>query len=180
MSKIGKKPISIPSGVDVTVTDGFVSAKGPKGTLKKALPAKVSVSIKENILSIIPESSVRDNRVTWGLARALVQNMITGVSAGFEKVLEFQGVGYKATIKGNDLELGLGFSHPIMVKGPEGITFKTEKNTIRIQGIDKELIGKVAAEIRSHREPEPYKGSGIRYQGEHVRRKAGKKAAAAG
>ena len=118
--------------------------------------------------------------MVWGLSRALFQNMITGVSEGFEKVLEFQGVGYKATLKGTDLELGLGFSHPIIVKGPEGITFKTEKTTIRVQGMDKELIGKVAAEIRSHRQPEPYKGSGIRYQGEFVRRKAGKKAAATG
>ncbi len=180
MSKIGKKPITIPSGVDVTVTDGFISAKGPKGTLKKALPGNTSVVVTENVLNVKPENSSRESKMSWGLARALVQNLITGVSQGFEKVLEFQGVGYKATIKGNDLELGLGFSHPIMVKGPEGISFKTEKNSITIQGMDKELIGKVAAEIRSHREPEPYKGSGIRYAGEHVRRKAGKKAAASG
>ncbi|OGN33000.1 MAG: 50S ribosomal protein L6 [Candidatus Yanofskybacteria bacterium RIFCSPLOWO2_02_FULL_47_9b] len=179
MSKIGKKPINIPSGVDVTVSGGFISVKGPKGTMKKPLPLKVSVVVNDKVLNVSPDSSDREGRMAWGLARALVQNIITGVAEGFEKVLEFQGVGYKATIKGNDLELGLGFSHPILIKGPEGITFKTEKNSIRIQGMDKELIGKVAAEIRSHREPEPYKGSGIRYAGEHVRRKAGKKAATA-
>lgn len=180
MSKIGKKPITIPSGVDVTISDGFVSAKGPKGTLKRSLPAKISALVQDKVLTLTPESMDRESRMSWGLTRALVQNMITGVSDGFEKTLEFQGVGYKATVKGNDLELGLGFSHPIVVHGPEGISFKTEKNSIKIIGVDKELIGKVAAEIRSHREPEPYKGSGIRYAGEHIRRKAGKKAAASG
>ncbi len=180
MSKIGKKPISIPAGVDVSVNEGSISVKGPKGSMTKPLPARVTVSVADNVLNIRPETSARDNKMTWGLARALIQNMVTGVSQGFEKVLEFQGVGYKATIKGTDLELGLGYSHPIMIKGPEGISFKTEKNSITIQGMDKDLIGKVAAQIRSHREPEPYKGSGIRYAGEHIRRKAGKKAAASG
>lgn len=180
MSKIGKKPITIPSGVDVSVSDSLVSVKGPKGTLKKVLPAEISISISDSTLTVSPEKKDRQARTAWGLTRALVQNMITGVSQGFEKTLEFQGVGYKATVKGTDLELGLGFSHPVIVHGPEGITFKAEKNAIVIQGLDKELIGKVAAEIRSHREPEPYKGSGIRYAGEHIRRKAGKKAATAG
>ena len=180
MSKIGKKPINVPDKVEINVSAGSVTVKGPKGTLVKQLPAKVSVSVNDKVANIKPEASDREARMAWGLTRALIQNMITGVTDGFEKVLEFQGVGYKATLKGNDLEMGLGFSHPIMIKGPEGITFKTEKNSIRIQGADKELIGKVAAEIRSYREPEPYKGSGIRYAGEHIRRKAGKKAAAAG
>ncbi|OGN28014.1 MAG: 50S ribosomal protein L6 [Candidatus Yanofskybacteria bacterium RIFCSPLOWO2_01_FULL_49_17] len=179
MSKIGKKPIIIPDKVEINVSSGSVTVKGPKGTLTKKLPAKVSVAVSDKVLNIRPETVDRQGKMAWGLARALVQNMILGVSEGFEKVLEFQGVGYKATVKGNDLELGLGYSHPVTVHGPEGVTFKTEKNSICIQGADKELVGKVAAEIRSHRKPEPYKGSGIRYVGEHVRRKAGKKAATA-
>jgi large subunit ribosomal protein L6 len=181
MSKIGKKPITIPSGVEVSVEDGFVSAKGPKGTLKKPIPAHVNISVTGNILSVQPqENAGRGGSVLWGLTRALVQNMVIGVSEGFEKILEFQGVGYKANIKGSDIELSLGLSHPVLVHGPEGIIFKTEKNTIHIHGIDKELIGEVAAKIRSYRPPEPYKGSGIHYLGEHIRRKAGKKAATAG
>lgn len=181
MSKIGKKLITIPSGVDVKISDGSISVKGPKGTITKTLPQQVTVKIDGQKMTIIPDNAKSiEGKVFWGLARALTQNMITGATQGFEKVLEFQGVGYKAAVKGTDLELGLGFSHPVTVKGPEGITFKTEKSTIRIQGMDKELVGKVAAEIRSYRRPEPYKGSGIRYAGEVIRRKAGKKAAAAG
>ncbi len=180
MSKVGKKPITIPNGVDIKIEGGFISAKGPKGTLKKSLPERVTVTVNDKQLSIQPESSNREARMFWGLARSLVQNMVTGVSEGYEKTLEFQGVGYKASVKGNDLELGLGFSHPVTVQGAEGITFKTEKNTIKIIGADKELVGKIAAKIRSYREPEPYKGHGIHYMGEVIQRKAGKKAAAAG
>lgn len=180
MSKIGKKPIVIPQGIDVSVSGGLISVKGPKGTIQKPLPEQVSVSIEGNELKVIPENkNSRENRVFWGLARALIQNMIIGATTGFEKVLEFQGVGYKATVKGNGLELGLGFSHPITIQGAEGVTFVTDKNSIKIQGMDKELIGKIAAHIRTYRLPEPYKGSGIRYQGEVIKRKAGKKAATA-
>ncbi len=181
MSKIGKKPIAVPNGVEVTMSGGFISVKGPKGTIKKTLPQHVTIALENNELRIKPaDTALKDSNVFWGLARSLVQNMIIGVTTGFETVLEFQGVGYKAVVKGNDLELGLGFSHPVTVAGPEGVAFKAEKSSIRIQGMDKELVGKVAAKIRSYRPPEPYKGSGIRYQGEIIRRKAGKKAVASG
>jgi len=178
MSKIGKKPITIPKDVQIKMDNGLVLAKGPKGELKRFIPGDVDLNIEGEILKVTPKN-IQDS-ATWGLASALIKNMIKGVSEGFETVLEFQGVGYKATVKGNDLEMGLGFSHPILIKAPEGIIFKTEKNVIRIQGIDNELIGKVSAEIRSWRSPEPYKGSGIRYQGEIIKRKAGKKAVATG
>ncbi|HVZ10962.1 MAG TPA: 50S ribosomal protein L6 [Candidatus Paceibacterota bacterium] len=181
MSKIGKKPITIPDGVQVTISGDSVTAKGPKGTLAKPIPPHVSAAVDGQQVIVTPEDkTTRDGRMYWGLARSLLQNMVLGVSEGFETVLEFQGVGYKANVKGSDLELGLGFSHPVLIQGAEGVTFKTEKNTIRIQGPDKEIIGKIAAEIRTYRPPEPYKGSGIRYAGEIIRRKAGKKAAASG
>jgi len=178
MSKIGKKPINIPKDVQIKMDNGFVCVKGPKGELRRPIIGKFDLNIVENQLSVIPEN--KEDSAMWGLTSALIRNMIKGVSDGFETVMEFQGVGYKAVVKGNDLELGLGFSHMITVKAPEGVTFKVEKNVIRIQGIDNELIGETAAEIRSWRKPEPYKGSGIRYQGEVIKRKAGKKAVAAG
>ncbi len=180
MSKIGKKTIIIPQGVDITINGGLITVKGPKGTVQKRMPQFVLVTVEGNELKVRPgDTTSKDSKVYWGLARALIQNMITGATTGFEKVLEFQGVGYKATVKGAGLELGLGYSHPIMIEGAEGITFVTDKSSIKIQGMDKELIGKIAAQIRMHRLPEPYKGSGIRYQGEVIKRKAGKKAATA-
>lgn len=178
MSKIGKKSITLPKDVQVKMDASYIYVKGPKGELKKFFPHDIEINIDGESLTIRPKNT--ENRAIWGLSRALVKNMIKGVTEGFEKVLEFQGVGYKAILKGNDLEMGLGYSHPITIKAPEGITFKVEKNVIRIQGIDNELIGKVATEIRSWREPEPYKGSGIRYQGEVIKKKAGKKAVTAG
>ena len=178
MSKIGKKPITIPKDVQIKMDGGLIVVNGPKGELKKIIPGDIDLNIENNELKVTIKNT--EDSATWGLASALIKNMIKGVSEGFETVLEFQGVGYKAMIKGNDLELGLGFSHPISIKAPEGITFKAEKSVIRIQGIDNELVGKTAAEIRSWRKPEPYKGSGIRYQGEIIKRKAGKKAVAAG
>ena len=178
MSKIGKKPITIPKGVQIKMDNGLVSVKGPKGELKRFIHGDVNLNIENEVLRVIPKNT--EDRATWGLASALIKNMIKGVTEGFETIMEFQGVGYKATVKGNDLELGLGFSHPVTVKAPEGITFKAEKNVIRIQGMNNELVGKTAAEIRSWRKPEPYKGSGIRYQGEIIKRKAGKKAVASG
>ncbi|MBI2068947.1 MAG: 50S ribosomal protein L6 [Candidatus Yanofskybacteria bacterium] len=180
MSKIGKKPIQIPSGVDVKIDGSSISVKGPKGELKRKLPAGLEVKIENSQLTIKPTLINRESKTLWGLAGSMAKNMIKGVSEGFEKVLEFQGVGYKAVVKGNGLELGLGYSHPVFYTAPEGITFKAEKNSITVQGIDKELVGKVAAEIRSFREPEPYKGSGIKYKGEIIIRKAGKKAVATG
>lgn len=180
MSKIGKKPIQVPGGVEVKIDGSWVSVKGPKGELKRELPAGLEFKLENSQLTLKPVDINRESKTLWGLGSALARNMIKGVSEGFEKVLEFQGVGYKAVVKGSGLELGLGFSHPVSYAAPDGIAFKVEKNTITVQGIDKELVGKVAAEIRSFREPEPYKGSGIRYQGEVIRRKAGKKAVASG
>jgi len=181
MSKIGKKPISIPSGVTVTVADGTVTVKGPKGTLQKRLPAGIVLNVADGIASVgvASENTSREERAQWGLWRALVGNMITGAGQGWTETLEFQGVGYKAALKGKDLELSLGYSHPITVSAPEGVTFTTDKTSITIAGADKELVGHVAAIIRSHRLPEPYKGSGIRYSDEVIKRKAGKKAATA-
>ena len=180
MSKIGKKPIQIPSGVDVKVDGSLLSVKGPKGELKRELPAGLQAKVENSQFTLRPNSVTRESKTLWGLGSSMAKNMIKGVSDGFEKVLEFQGVGYKAAVKGNGLEMGLGFSHPVSFTAPEGITFKVDKNSITVQGIDKELVGKVAAEIRSFREPEPYKGSGIKYRGEVIVRKAGKKAVASG
>lgn len=180
MSKIGKKTLLIPEGVDVTIADSLVKVKGPKGELSSPISNLVEISIQDRVIKISPRGQREDKitLATWGLTRALIQNMVIGVTEGFTKVLEFQGVGYKASIKGNDLELGLGFSHPVMMAAPKGIIFKTEKNMIQVSGIDKDLVGRVAAQIRSYRKPEPYKGSGIRYQGEVIKKKIGKKAAA--
>jgi large subunit ribosomal protein L6 len=181
MSKIGKKQINIPIGVDIKINDGLVTVKGPKGELGASFPNTLSAEIKDNILQISPSGITSKKRGDvfsfWGLTRALIQNMILGVTDGFEKGLEFQGVGYKAVVKGNDLVLELGYSHPITVTAPEGISFKVEKSSIKIIGINKDLVGRVAAHIRSKRGPEPYQGSGIRYSTEVIRRKAGKKAA---
>ncbi len=183
MSKIGKKTISVPSGVQIQVKDGTILVKGPKGELQKNIPGLISITVDNDLVSVKPAEAVAGQKTKeiyslWGLYRALVQGMIKGVTDGFEKILEFEGVGYKAAVKGDNLELSLGFSHLITVKAPQGVTFKVEKNVIKISGIDKELIGHVAAEIRSNREPEPYKGSGIRYKGEVIKKKAGKKAVA--
>lgn len=179
MSKIGKKPIVIPKGVEIKVDDRLISVKGPKGSLSMKLDHGVVVSVTENEIKV-DLSKGRNNPDIWGLTRALIANMILGVINGFEKVLEFEGVGYKANVKGNDLELNLGYSHPIKIKAPEGIAFSVEKSTIKVIGIDKQLVGQVAAEIRSKRLPEPYRGSGIKYAGEIIKRKAGKKAATTG
>jgi len=186
MSKIGKKPIQIPNGVDVKIDlsagkqAALISVKGPKGELKRELPVGLETKVENSQFILRPKIITRESKILWGLGSSMVRNMIKGVSEGFEKVLEFQGVGYKVAVKDNGLEMGLGFSHPVSFTAPEGITFKIEKNLIKVQGIDKELVGKVAAEIRSLRKPEPYKGSGIKYQDEIIVRKAGKKAVAAG
>ncbi len=181
MSKIGKKQINIPDGVDIKINDGLVVVKGPKGELKTNFHNSLTVEIRDNVLHVSPNGQEKkmkgDVSAFWGLSRALIQNMILGVTNGFEKSLDFQGVGYKAVVKGNDMVLELGYSHPIIVTAPEGISFKVEKNTIKIMGIDKDLVGRIAAQIRSKRKPEPYQGSGIKYSTEILRRKAGKKAA---
>lgn len=185
MSKIGKKPILVPKGIEVKINPSVsgqasISIKGPKGELKKDFNPMVSIKILDE--NIVVESGIdngKESRANWGLARALIANMVKGVAEGFEKKLEFEGVGYKAAVKGSELELSLGYSHPILMKIPTGITVQVEKNTIKLSGIDKELIGHFAAEIKSKRPPEPYKGKGIKYAGEVLIRKAGKKAATA-
>jgi len=175
MSKIGKKTIQIPKGVEINISGNSVSVKGPKGELKRSVNKNIIVSLKGNELTVgLKEGG---DASLWGLTRMLIANMIKGVIDGFEKTLEFEGIGYKANVKGGDLELSLGYSHLIYLKAPAGISFKVEKNVIKINGIDKELVGHVAAEIRSKRLPEPYKGKGIKYAGEIIRRKSGKKAA---
>lgn len=181
MSKIGKKPIAIPSGVTVELNDAAIVVKGPKGTLSRTLSKGVSVEVKDNtvLVSLPMENPTRDDGAQWGLWRALINNMLIGVSTGWSTDLIFQGVGYKAVVKGSDLELSLGYSHTIDIKAPEGITFTVEKTNIKVSGIDKELVGHVASLIRSKRLPEPYKGSGIRYADEVIKKKAGKKAATA-
>ena len=188
MSKIGKKPIQIPKGAEVKVSGDSISVKGPKGELKRDLNSAVVVKVEgDNVIVGLNDKSMdKGGASKWGLFRALIANMIKGVTDGFEENLEFEGVGYKANVKpaspaggGDVLELNLGYSHPISVKAPTGISFKVEKNVIKVTGIDNELVGHVAAEIKSKRLPEPYKGKGIRYSGEVIRRKAGKKAATA-
>src|SRR3989339_484814 len=181
MSKVGKKQINIPSGVEIKLNGNLITVKGPKGELKNIFSDSLMIEIKDNTLQILPSGIVKKMKgevfAFWGLSRALIQNMILGVTDGFEKCLDFQGVGYKAVVKGNDLVLELGYSHPITITAPNGIAFRVEKNSIKVAGIDKDLVGRIAAQIRSKRKPEPYQGSGVKYSGEVLRRKAGKKAA---
>ena len=178
MSRIGKKPIKIPSGVEIKVTVQTVHVKGPKGELERTFPEVLDIRTEENQVFVSLKNNDQTNFKFWGLGRALLLSMITGVSSGFEKSLEFSGVGYKAQVKGDTLELSLGYNNPVVIKTPTGISFKIEKNTIKVSGIDKELVGQTAAVIRDARPPEPYKGSGIKYKGEVIIRKAGKKAVA--
>ncbi|MCU1357408.1 MAG: ribosomal protein bacterial type [Acidimicrobiales bacterium] len=176
MSRIGKAPISVPSGVDVTLTGRNVTVKGPKGTLEREIPGTITVRQDGETLLVERPDDERQTRAMHGLVRSLVNNMVVGVTDGFTKQLEIIGVGYRATAKGNDaLDLALGFSHPVVVQAPTGVTFEVPTpNRIDVKGSDKELVGQVAADIRKLRKPEPYKGKGVRYLGEHVVRKAGK------
>ncbi len=177
MSRIGKKPIEMPEGVEVKIEDNMVTVKGPKGELQKEIRPEIKVEIKDNEILVSPEKETKRTKAFWGLSRTLISNMIEGVTKGYEKKLEIQGVGYKANLEGEDLVLQVGFSHPTNIKKPEGIEFSVEKNIITVSGINKELVGQTAAKIRKVRKPEPYKGKGIRYLGEEVRRKPGKKVA---
>jgi len=182
MSRIGKQTITIPAGVTITQgADGAIVVKGSKGELSYTPKAFVKVEIKENELAVTRVDDSKQARSFHGLTRTLIQNMVTGVTKGFEKRLEVNGVGYRAQVQGNKLVLNLGYSHPIEHLIPEGITVKMsedKKNMIIVSGIDKQKVGQVAAEIRSYRKPEPYKGKGIKYEDEYIRRKAGKTAAA--
>lgn len=178
MSRIGKAPIPVPSGVEVTLDDRRLVVKGPQGTLERSLPGEITVRHEDTTLYVERPNDERHNRALHGLTRSLVSNMVTGVTAGFTKELEIVGVGYRATARGaNQIELALGFSHPVYVDAPEGVTFEVPAQTrVNVKGIDKELVGQVAANIRKIRKPEPYKGKGVRYVGERVVRKAGKAA----
>jgi large subunit ribosomal protein L6 len=177
MSRVGKKHLTAPKGVDIKVGGGLVTVKGPKGELKMALSDEVSVKVDNGEVTVAARNpEERKSKAMWGTARANINNMVIGVTQGFQKDLELQGVGYRAAMKGKDLELSLGYSHPIVYKAPPGITFASAKPTeIKITGADKQAVGQVAAELRSFRPPEPYKGKGVRKVGEYVRRKEGKK-----
>lgn len=175
MSRIGKAPIQIPSGVDVTVRGQDVSVKGPMGTLERTFHEKVRISVDSGVATVQRFDDQRDSRALHGLSRALLANMVTGVKDGFRKELSIVGVGYRANLQGSALELQVGYSHPVKIEAPEGISFEVPNPThVIVSGIDKELVGQVAANIRKVRPPEPYKGKGIRYVDEYVRRKAGK------
>lgn len=178
MSRIGKNPIPVPAGVDVTIAGAHVTVKGPKGTLERDLPGKITIRAEGDQLLVERPDDDRESRSLHGLSRTLVHNMVIGVTEGFVRELEIVGVGYRATAQGpGSLDLALGFSHPVKVEAPEGITFEVPAPTrIAIRGIDKEIVGQVAANIRKIRKPEPYKGKGVRYLGERVQRKAGKAA----
>lgn len=176
MSRVGRLPIAIPNGVTVTVTpDNVVTVKGPKGQLVKAMSKDMNIAIDNNAVVVTRPSDVKEHRALHGLTRALINNMVKGVSEGYQKTLELIGVGYRAQIQGKKLVMNLGFSHPVEIEALEGITFETPAaNKVIIKGIDKELVGDMAADIRAWRRPEPYKGKGIRYENEVIRRKEGK------
>ena len=175
MSRVGKMPIDVPSGVEVKLDGSVVTVKGAKGELSREFHDRVSFELDEGVLTVTRPDDTRESKALHGLSRALLANMVKGVSEGFQKELEIQGVGYRATQKGKSVELLVGFGHPVMVEAPEGIEIEAPEPTkIIVSGIDKEQVGQVAANIRKVRPPEPYKGKGIRYAGEYVRRKAGK------
>jgi large subunit ribosomal protein L6 len=181
VSRIGKKPVTITSGVKVKKAGSDITVTGPKGELSAHVHPDIGVEIKENLVQVSRSSDGKQQRALHGLWRALIQNMITGVTGGYSRKLELVGVGYRAEMKGKNLQLLLGFSHPILFHPPDGVKIETPTQTnITISGIDKQLIGQVAAKIRSFRPPEPYKGKGVKYEGEYIRRKAGKAAAASG
>lgn len=179
MSRVGKKPIEIPENVEVKIEGQKVIIKGLKGELSREIRPEIKVEIKGNQIFVLPKEETKKTKAFWGLTRTLLANMIKGVTEGYEKKLEIEGLGFKALVEGEDLKLLVGFTHPVKIKIPQDIKFLVEKNVITVSGIDKEKVGLVAAMIRKVKPPEPYKGKGIRYQGEIVRRKVGKKAATA-
>ncbi|CAM2781643.1 MULTISPECIES: 50S ribosomal protein L6 [Dermacoccus] len=176
MSRIGRLPVPVPSGVEVTIDGQDVTVKGPKGTLDLTVPAPITVAKGEDgSVEVTRPNDERDSRSRHGLTRSLINNMVVGVTDGYTKKLEIHGTGYRVTAKGSDLEFALGYSHPILVKAPEGITFAVENPTrFSVSGIDKQLVGEISANIRKLRKPDPYKAKGVRYEGEHIRRKVGK------
>src|ERR671939_319813 len=177
MSRIGRKPIEVPSSVSISIDPGRVMVNGPLGTLTQQVPQRMKIEQRDGELVVTRPTERGEDRALHGLTRSLVANMVEGVTKGFEKRLEIQGVGYRAALRGTDLELNVGYSHPVVKKAPEGITFEVPTPTeVVVKGTDKQRVGQIAAEIRKVRPPEPYKGKGIRYQGEYVRRKVGKRA----
>lgn len=174
MSRIGKIPVEIPAGVEVNIKGQEINVKGPKGTLTRTIASPISAKVEDGSVVVSRADEERESRSLHGLTRTLVANMVEGVTKGYSKVLEIQGTGYRVTQKGTGLELALGFSHPVNFDAPEGITLKVEGNRITVEGISKQQVGEVAANIRKLRPPEPYKGKGVRYLGENVRRKVGK------
>jgi large subunit ribosomal protein L6 len=177
MSRIGKQPITLPDGVEVDVKPGNVSVKGPKGELQQTVAPEMKVDVADGTLTVERPTDRGEHRALHGLTRSLIANMVEGVTEGYEKRLEIQGVGYRAQLKGKALEMSLGYSHPVTVEAPEGIEFEVPQPTeVVVRGIDKQLVGEIAARIRKSRPPEPYKGKGVRYAGEHVSRKVGKRA----
>ena len=177
MSRIGKSPIEVPAGVSVSISPGRVMVNGPLGELSQQVPQRMKVEETDGQLVVTRPTERGEDRALHGLTRTLVANMVEGVTKGFAKTLEIQGVGYRAALRGTDLELSVGFSHPVVRKAPQGITFEVPApNQVVVKGIDKQKVGQIAAEIRAVRPPEPYKGKGIRYEGEYVRRKVGKRA----
>jgi large subunit ribosomal protein L6 len=178
MSRIGKEPVAIPDGVEVSLDDGVVSVTGPNGSLTQEIPASITVTIGDGEVVVTRPDDERENRAKHGLVRALIANMVTGVTQGYQRNLEIVGVGYRAEARGDDtLVIQVGYSHPVEVRAPAGITFAVPTPTrIQVRGADKQRVGQVAADIRAIRKPEPYKGKGIRYEGERIRRKSGKAA----
>jgi large subunit ribosomal protein L6 len=175
MSRIGKLPIPVPSGVDVAIEGQLITVKGPKGSLSHNVSEPITVAQEDGTLTVARPDDERESKSLHGLSRTLISNMVVGVTEGYVKRMEIVGTGYRVAAKGNDLEFALGFSHPVLVPAPEGISFKVENPTrFAVEGIDKQKVGEVAANIRKLRKPDPYKGKGVRYQGEVVRRKAGK------
>ena len=177
MSRIGRAPINVPAGVEVAVdaANSVVTVKGPKGTLTQNYHSRMNVTVEGNVVTVARPSDEKEDRALHGLTRTLISNMVVGVTQGYSKKLEVNGVGYRVALQGKALNLTLGYSHPVIMDAPEGITFETpDANTIIIKGIDKQLVGQVAAVVRSKRAPEPYKGKGIKYEGEKIRRKSGK------
>ena len=179
MSRIGKQPVPFGDDVTVSVADDTVTVSGKLGTLTVPVPGNITVTVEGNVVTVTPKDQTKSTAALWGLTRSLIANAVAGVTEGFSKKLIIEGIGYKANLQGDTLVLSLGFSHDIELKAPEGITFEVDKTSITVSGFDKQLVGNTAAKIRSYRKPEPYKGKGIRYEGEVIRRKAGKKAVAA-
>jgi large subunit ribosomal protein L6 len=176
MSRIGRLPVILPQGVEITIDGSKVHVKGPKGEMQQSFPPSMQISIKEGVLEVSRATDGRTDRSLHGMTRALINNMVVGVSSGFERVLEVNGVGYRAEIQGQNLVLHVGYSHPVVIEPPEGISFEADMKTrqVKIKGYDKQMVGQVAADIRKVRPPEPYQGKGIKYLEEKIRRKAGK------